>query len=213
MTAARNQRAGRPAGDAGFGDYAGSIRERVAACADYLGRISRQLEAVPSRRYVAEKATGLRDATVALVGGCHDVEGWLLACGEPVRQSYDDGEVCFEECALVLGHLGDHCGNPPRSPLQKARGLAEQAATAALAISDRLGWLSRSPGQAPGGWELVDLDGELWSLRRAVERLVAAVAALAGAGEQELEETLCPECEFEATSGPALAEHRRQTGH
>jgi hypothetical protein len=159
------------------------------------------------------KLSNSRDAAVALVGRCHDVEGWLMACGEPVYQRHDDGEVFFEECALVLDHLGDHCGHPPASPLQKARGLADQAATAALAISDRLGWLSRSPDQAPGDWELVDLDGEVWSLRRAVERLVAAVAVLAAAGEQELEETLCPECDFEAASGPALAAHRTQTGH
>src|SRR6267378_3751227 len=75
-----------------YGPFAGAIRERVASCADYLGRISRQLDATPSRHYVAGKAHELRDAAERLISLCHDVEGWLRQCGEAIRRE-DGGEA------------------------------------------------------------------------------------------------------------------------
>src|SRR2546429_9160088 len=55
--------AGQPCGaEEVYGLYAGAVREAVANCADYLDRIIRQLEGVPSRQYVAEKAQMLRRA-------------------------------------------------------------------------------------------------------------------------------------------------------
>src|SRR5438876_11594712 len=51
-----------------YGLYAGAIRDGVANCADYLDRIVRQMEGVPSRHYVAERAQALRAAAGGLVG-------------------------------------------------------------------------------------------------------------------------------------------------
>ena len=64
-----------------YGPYAEGMREAEASCADYLGRITRQLDGVPSRHYVAEKAHALREAAGRLIALCHDVEGWLRFCG------------------------------------------------------------------------------------------------------------------------------------
>src|SRR5947209_7563844 len=80
-----------------YGLYAGAIRDGVANCADYLDRIIRQLEGVPSRHYVTEKAQLLRAAAGGLVGVCHDVEIWLRYCGKPVPFGDSGGERDEEE--------------------------------------------------------------------------------------------------------------------
>src|SRR5947208_16816389 len=80
-----------------YGLYAGAIRDWMANCADYLDRIIRQLEGVPSRHYVAEKAQMLRRAAGGLVGACHDVEIWLRYCDKPVPFG-DSGFT--DECVL-----------------------------------------------------------------------------------------------------------------
>jgi hypothetical protein len=100
-----------------YGLYAGAIREGVANCADYLDRIVRQMEGVPSRHYVAEKAQALRAAAGGLVGVCHDVEIWLRYCGKPVPFG-DSGFT--DECVLPAGHGGDCAADVAPSALEVA---------------------------------------------------------------------------------------------
>jgi len=216
-----------------YGPYAGFIRERVESCTDYLGRIARTLASRPSRHYVAEKAQMLRDAAGRLVAGCHDVEGWLRACGEKYRRDVD-GDTWIEECALVAGHDGQHCGEGPRSTLEVARDLADKVAEASLGLADHLGWIMHDPGRLGDRDDLEGLGRRYGELRRHVDRLSAALAALRLAHErpevpawldEELacggrpsdgphpDELVCTECEFEAASIEHLAEHCREAGH
>src|SRR5256714_12686124 len=101
-----------------YGLYAGAIRDGVANCADYLDRIVRQVEARPSRHYVAEKAQALRAAAGGLVGICHDVEIWLRYCGKPVPFG-DSGFT--DECVLPAGHGGGHQAGGAPSALEVGR--------------------------------------------------------------------------------------------
>jgi hypothetical protein len=187
-----------------YGPYAGAIREGVASCADYLGRIGRQLEGVPSRHYVAEKAHELRDAAGRLIGLCHDVEGWLRFCGAPVRDL--DGEWSGE-CVLLAGHMGAHAAEVPRSALQVARSSAEAVAGSAVAISDHLGWIAHDPGRLEDPYEVEALARSCRELRRHVEALSPAVAALRAEG------LTCLECEFQAESIGHLEGHKQEAGH
>src|SRR2546427_3103466 len=125
-----------------YGLYAGAIREGVANCADYLDRISRQMEGVPSRHYVAEKAQALRRGAGGLVGICHDVEVWLRYCGKPVPFG-DSGWT--DECVLAAGHGGDCSADVPPSALEVARRGAGGLAAGANELADRLGWLVHDP--------------------------------------------------------------------
>jgi hypothetical protein len=190
-----------------YGPYAGAIRERVASCADYLGRISRQLDADPSRHYVAEKAHELRDAAGRLIGLCHDVEGWLRLCGEAIRRE-DGGEAWTEECALPAGHDGEHCAHPPATTLEKARDLAGKAAEASVGISDHLGWIAHDPGRLQDPYEVEGLVVDSYgALRRYVEALSPALAAL------RAEALVCFSCEFPASSIEQWEGHREEAGH
>ena len=189
-----------------YGAYAGAIRERVASCADYLGRISRQLEAKPSRHYVAGKAHELRDAAGRLIALCHDVEGWLRECGEAIHQE-DGGEAWTEECVLVAGHDGQHSSHPPATTLELARDLAGKVAEASVGISDHLGWIAHDPGRLGDPYEGEDLARSYGELRRHVEKLSPAVAALRAEG------LVCLQCEFQAESIGHLEGHRQEEGH
>jgi len=216
-----------------YGPYAGFIRERVESCADYLRRINGQLARRPSRHYVAEKAQMLRDAAGRLVVGCHDVEGWLRACGEKVRREVN-GDTLIEECALLAGHDGEHRGEAPRTALEVARDLADKVAESSLGVADHLGWIMHDPGRLGDRDDLEALGRGYGELRRVVDRLSPALAALRLAHErpevpawldEELasigrrsdgphpDELVCMECEFEATSIENLAEHCREAGH
>jgi hypothetical protein len=189
-----------------YGPYAGAIRERVASCADYLGRISRQLDAKPSRHYVAEKAHALRDAAGRLIGLCHDVEGWLRQCGEAIHRE-DGDETWTEECVLPTGHYRDHWAHPPRTTLELARDLAGKVAEASLEISDHLGWIAHDPGRLGDPYDVEALGRSHEALRRGVERLSPALAALRAEG------LTCSECEFQAKSFGQLEGHKQEAGH
>jgi hypothetical protein len=187
-----------------YGPYAGAIREGVASCADCLGRIGRQLEGVPSRHYVAEKAHALRDAAGRLIGLCHDVEGWLRFCGEPVRDR--DGEWSGE-CVQEAGHLGAHAAEVARSALEVARDSAEAVAGSAVAVSDHLGWIAYDPARLGDPYEAAVLMRSYGALRRSVEGLSPTLAAL------RAETLVCSECEFQAESIGHLQEHKQEAGH
>ena len=137
-----------------YGIYAGAIRDGVANCADYLDRISRQLEARPSRHYVAEKAQALRAAAGGLVGACHDVEIWLRYCGKPVPFG-DSGFT--DECVLPAGHGGEHQADVAPSALEVARRGADGLAAVATELADVLGWLVHDPGRLGNPAELEEL--------------------------------------------------------
>jgi hypothetical protein len=193
--------------EAGYGPYAGAIRERVASCADYLGRITRQLEGNPSRHYVAEKAHELRDAAGRLIALCHDVEGWLRQCGEAIHRE-DGGEAWTEECVLPGGHFpGEHCGNRPRTTFDLARDLAGKVAEASVGISDHLGWIAHVPARLHEPYEAQELVGSCGALRRYVEALSPALAEL------RAEALVCFECEFQATSTEQWEGHKEEAGH
>jgi hypothetical protein len=189
-----------------YGPYAGAIREAVASCADYLGRISRQMDANPSRHYVAEKAHALREAGGRLLGLCHDVEGWLRWCGEAIHRE-DGGEAWTEECVLVAGHYGEHCAHPPRTTLELARDLAGKVAEASVEISDRMGWIAHDPGRLGDPYDLEDLGAQYAALRRHVDKLSPALAAL------RAESLVCSECEYQAESTEQLEGHKQEAGH
>jgi hypothetical protein len=155
-----------------YGPFASGLQERVASCADYLGRITGQLAGRPSRHYVTEKAQELRDAASRLVRTCHDVEGWLSACGATIRCEHD-GEVCSSECALTTGHEGEHDANPRRSPVEVARDSAEDLADLAVGVADTLGWLSHYLQRLADRDEVEDFWRQQRELRRSVERLAA----------------------------------------
>lgn len=212
-----------------YGPYAGAIRDRVASCADYLGRITRQLSGTPSRHYVAGKAHALRDAAGRLIGTCHDIEGWLRSCGEVIHR-HDGEDSWTEECVLEAGHCGAHYADAPRSTLEIARTLAEKLAEASVGIADHLGWIAHTPGRLGDPFELEDLGRQYEELRRKVDRLSPALAALRNAqtrweapewlvaspGRGPLDESeilTCPVCEFEATSPGQLGGHREEAGH
>src|SRR6266480_6869546 len=142
-----------------YGLYAGAIRDGVANCADYLDRISRQLEARPSRHYVAEKAQALRAAAGGLVGACHDVEIWLRYCGKPVPFG-DSGFT--DECVLPAGHGGEHQADVAPSALEVARRGADSLAAVATELADALGWLVHDPGRLGDPSVLEDLGRRYW---------------------------------------------------
>jgi hypothetical protein len=189
-----------------YGAYAGAIRERVASCADYLGRISRQLDAKPSRHYVAGKAHDLRDAAGRLIGLCHDGEGWLHQCGEAIRRE-DGGEAWTEECVLPAGHYGEHRAHPPATTLALARDLAGKVAETSVEISDRMGWIAHDPGRLGDPYDVEALGRSYEALRRGVERLSPALAALRAEG------LACSECEFQAKNVEQLEGHMREARH
>jgi hypothetical protein len=189
-----------------YGPFAGAIRERVASCADYLGRISRQVETKPSRHYVAEKAHDLRDAAGRLIGLCHDVEGWLRQCGEAIHRE-DGADTWTEECVLPAGHYGEHRAHQPATKLALARDLAGEVAEASVEISDHLGWIAHDPGRLGDPYDVEALGRSYEALRRGVERLSPALAALRAAA------LVCSECEFEAEGVEHLAEHMREARH
>ena len=190
-----------------YGPYAGAIRERVASCADYLGRISRQLEARPDRHYVAGKARELRDAAGRLIALCDDVEGWLRQCGEAIRRE-EDGEAWIEDCVLPAGHFPpEHCARPPRTALEVARELAGRVAEASAGICDHLGWIAHDPWRLGDPCEGEHLIAGYGALRRRVGALLPALAVLRAEG------LVCSECEFQAESTEQLAEHMREAGH
>ena len=193
--------------EAAYGPYAGAIREGMASCADYLGRISRQLEATPDRHYVAGKAHELRDAAGRLIALCHDVEGWLRECGEAIRRE-DGGEAWTEECVLPAGHFPpEHCAHPPRTTLDLARDLAGKVAEASVGICDHLGWIAHDPARLEEPDEVEHLARSYGELRRHVETLSPAVAALRAEG------LVCLECEFQAESIGQLEGHKHEAGH
>jgi hypothetical protein len=143
----------------------------VANCTDYLDRIIRQLEGVPSRHYVAEKAQMLRCAAGGLVGICHDVEIWLRYCGKPVPS-----ETGFtDECVLPAGHGGDCAADVAPSALEVARRGADGLAAVATELADALGWLVHDPGRLKDCSQLEDLGRIYQGLRRDVERLSPAL--------------------------------------
>jgi hypothetical protein len=189
-----------------YGPFAGVIRERVASCADYLGRISRQLDAKPSRHYVAGKAHELRDAAGRLISLCQDVEGWLRQCGETIRRE-DGGDTWTEECVLPAGHYGEHRAHSPRTTLEAARDIAGKATEASVEISDHLGWIAHDPGRLGDPDDVEALGRSYEALRRGVERLSPALAALRAEG------LACSECEFQAKSIEHLEGHMREARH
>ena len=189
-----------------YGPHAGAIREAVASCADYLGRITRQLDGALSRHYVAEKAHALRDAAGRLIALCHDVEGWLRECGEAIHRE-DGGEAWTEECVLVAGHDGQHSSHPPATTLELARDRTRKVAEASVGISDHLGWIADDPGRLGDPYEVEDLARSYKELRRHVEKLSPAVAALRAEG------LTCLECEFQAESIGHLEGHKQEAGH
>jgi hypothetical protein len=190
-----------------YGPYAGAIRERVSSCADYLGRISHQVEGRPSRHYVAEKARDLRDAAGRLIALCDDVEGWLRQCGEAIRRE-EDGEAWIEDCVLPAGHFPpEHCARPPRTALEVARELAGRVAEASAGICDHLGWIAHDPWRLGDPCEGEHLIAGYGALRRRVDALAPALAVLRAEG------LVCSECEFQAESTEQLAEHMREAGH
>jgi hypothetical protein len=199
----------------------------VANCADYLDRIVGQLEAKPSRHYVAEKAQALRRAAGGLVGVCHDVEVWLRYCGKPVPFG-DSGFT--DECVLPAGHGGDCTADAAPSALEVARTGADALEAVATELADVLGWLVHDPGRLGEASELEELGRMYQQLRRDVDRLSPLLSALrpvkdnpqerrslagGGGGGQadEEDELVCSECEFEAESIEHLAEHMRERGH
>jgi hypothetical protein len=208
-----------------YGPFEEGIRQGVASCADYLGRIGRQLDGVPSRHYVAEKAHALRGAAGRLVGLCHDVEGWLRQCG--VEVLHPDGEW-YEECVLAAGHGGDHAIEAPRSVLEAARDRADTAALVAVRMAHALGWLAHEPGRLGDPDELEDLGRIYRELRHGVDLVAPVLAALrttkqdpqergsvvdADGNGDEAEELVCGECEFQAGGIEHLAGHKREEGH
>jgi hypothetical protein len=160
----------------------------------------------PSRHYVAEKAHELRDAAGRLIGLCHDVEGWLRQCGEVIHRE-DGGDAWTEECALVVGHCGEHRAHPPRTTLEVARDLAGKAAEASVGICDHLGWIAHDPVRLEDPYETEALGRSYGALRRGVERLSPALAAL------RAESLVCSECEFQAESFGHLEGHKAEAGH
>ena len=195
-----------------YGLYAGGIRDGVANCADYLDRIIHQLERVPSRHYVAEKAQMLRRAAGGLVRVCHDVEIWLRYCGKPVPFG-DSGFT--DECVLAAGHGGDCAADVPPSALEVARAGADALEAVATELADALGWLVHDPGRLGDASELEELGRMYWKLSRDVDRLSPLLSALRtakdkpaadvpldGGGGQadEEDELVCTACEFEAES-------------
>ena len=208
-----------------YGLYAGAIRDGVANCADYLDRIVRQLETRPSRHYVAEKAQMLRAAAGGLVGVCHDVEMWLRYCGKPVPFG-DSGFT--DECVLAAGHGGDCAADASPSALEVARRGADALAAVATELADALGWLVHDPGRLGDPSHLEDLGRTYQQLRRDVDRLSPALAALRPVKEMPLEgdvvadgsdrhvdegdKLVCTACEFEAESIEQLAEHLQEEG-
>src|SRR5437870_4432648 len=158
-----------------YGLYAGAIRDGVANCADYLDRIIRQLEGVPSRHFVAEKAQMLRRAAGGLVGACHDVEIWLRYCSKPVPFG-DSGFT--DECVLPAGHGGEHQADVAPSALEVARRGADALAAVSSELADVLGWLVPDPGRLGDASELEELGRIYLGLSRDVDRLSPLLSAL-----------------------------------
>src|SRR5207244_3793572 len=169
------------------GLYAGAIRDGVANCADYLDRIVRQLEGVPSRHYVAEKAQALRAAAGGLVGICHDVEIWLRYCGKPVPFG-DSGFT--DECVLVAGHGGGCSADAAPSALEVARRGADALAAVSTELADALGWLVHDPGRLGDASELEELGRIYLGLSREVDRLSPLLSALRTAKDKPAADVL-----------------------
>jgi hypothetical protein len=129
--------------------------DRLASCADYLGRLTRSLaaEIASDRFYFASKAYELRDAVERLVDGCHNVERWLDECGveflDPTR-----GPDVWCTCERPVGHVGDHRTDLPRSTVERAYRDAQKLAHGIQRVGD---WLAALPWNRPLDDESSDL--------------------------------------------------------
>ena len=110
-----------------------------------------------------------------------------------------------------------------------ARAGADALEAVATKPADVLGWLVHDPGRLGDASELEKLGRTYQQLRRDVDRLSPALAALrtaknsrqprgslaGGDGDREAvqEELIFVACEFEADSIEALAEHQREARH
>jgi hypothetical protein len=176
---------------------------------------------------VAEKAQMLRAAAGGLVEVCHDVEVRLRYCGNPVPFG-DSGWT--DECVLPAGHRGDCTADVAPSALEVARAGADALEAVATELAGGLEWLVHDPDRLGDASELEELGRMYQQLRRDVDRLSPALAALRtaknspqprgslvdGDSDREAlqeEELVCVACEFEAESIEALAEHVRERGH
>jgi len=129
-----------------WGAWHASIADDLASAADYLSRCERSLagEIAPDRFYFADKAMALRDATIALVRRCHEVERWLGECGSDIEtREADGGAVFWTTCALPSGHDGPHDDSPPSNPALRADQALGVLLSEAVQVGDTIAWAAQ----------------------------------------------------------------------
>lgn len=154
-----------------WGQYREAVADRLASCADYLGRLQRSLtgEAAPDRHYFTTRAHDLYEATRDLVRLTQEVEHWLIVCNEPVLRP--DGTPAGATCELPRNHYGGHDDEPPASlaaqVCHSARVLMDEAEETSRVI-DLLGL--RSDQRRAFGFEKV-FDPEFHELLESLEQM------------------------------------------
>jgi hypothetical protein len=126
-----------------WGPWRPMMVERLASCADYLGRLSRCLasEVAPDRFYFTAKACALRESVEQLVDGCHRVEHWLKECGEEFLDPVWGPDV-WSTCERAAGHDGEHGADTPASLPERAYRDAQKLGHGVQRVGD---WLAALP--------------------------------------------------------------------
>ena len=154
-----------------WGPYRQAVADRLASCADYLGRLQRSLdgEAAPDRHHFTTRAHDLYEAARDLVRLTQEVEHWLIVCNESVLR--EDGTPAGATCDLPRNHYGGHDDEPPASLAvqvrNSARVLMDEAEDTSRAV-DLLGL--RSDQRRAFGFEKV-FDPEWHELLDALEQM------------------------------------------
>jgi hypothetical protein len=164
-----------------WGPWRPMMVERLANCADYLGRLSRSLasEIAPDRLYFTAKSYALRDAVEQLVDGCHRVEHWLDECGEEFADMLRGPDV-WSTCERAAGQDGDHAADMRTSLPERAYRDAQKLGHGVQRVGDWLAALSwKRPVDPEEASEVLrELVAEWWATKTLCVALNHAIREL-----------------------------------
>jgi hypothetical protein len=168
-----------------WGPWLPMMVDRLATCADYLGRLSRSLasQTAPDRLHFTSKAYAFRDAVDKLVDACHLVDQWLDECGKEFQDPRLGPDV-WSTCERAASHDGDHAADLPASVPERAYRDTQKLGHGVQRVGD---WLAALPWKRPVDPEwssevLRELVAEWWATKALCVSLDRAIRELDPAG-------------------------------